>query len=90
MENAQLGRTLVNQQFFLLRKNRQFCGRWGARIMESGFCENEARIAPWSTPHEIPPMTAYNSDFDTDGFCIVPGAIDPSLIHLANQQANAF
>jgi len=35
-------------------------------------------------------MTAYNSDFDTDGFCIVPGAIDPSLIHLANQQANAF
>ena len=35
-------------------------------------------------------MVDYASDFDADGFCILRGAIDPKLIHRANQQVNAF
>jgi ectoine hydroxylase-related dioxygenase (phytanoyl-CoA dioxygenase family) len=35
-------------------------------------------------------MTAYASDFDADGFCIIRGAIDPELITRATQQINAF
>jgi len=35
-------------------------------------------------------MAAYASDFDTDGFCIVRGAIDPELITRANQHIDAF
>jgi len=35
-------------------------------------------------------MIDYASDFDSDGFCIVRGAIDPELIRRANQQVNAF
>jgi len=41
-------------------------------------------------PDAIPPMAAYASDFDADGYCIVRGAIGPDLIQRANQQIDAF